>query len=144
MMEELKDVWAKFVPEPGRRHLSYEGEQSLLPELGIVGWLRFARAFARDHGRRTRVGVRATCMAPSTTAVGTDAPVTTAAAAVAVALATPQQPLQPQPRKGSQPVIQSAMRAHTLPRDHAAWPRHRRARGRPRAARGGARGSYKM
>ena len=27
----------------------------------------------------------------------------------------PQQPLQPQPRKGSQPVIQSAMRAHTLP-----------------------------
>ena len=47
MREELKDVWAKFVPEPGRRHLSYEGEQSLLPELGIVGWLRFARAFAR-------------------------------------------------------------------------------------------------
>ena len=41
----MKDVWSKFVPEPGRRHICFENENSLLPEVRIVGWLRFARAF---------------------------------------------------------------------------------------------------
>jgi AraC-like DNA-binding protein len=47
MMEEINDVWEGFVPAPGRRHTSYEGKESLLSELGIVGWLRFAHAFDR-------------------------------------------------------------------------------------------------
>ena len=47
MIDKQKDVWADFAPERGRHHLSYEGEEALLPELGILGWLHFTRAF--DH-----------------------------------------------------------------------------------------------
>jgi AraC-like DNA-binding protein len=47
MMEQQYDAWADFAPERGRYHLSFEGERALLPELGILGWLRFTRAF--DH-----------------------------------------------------------------------------------------------
>jgi AraC-like DNA-binding protein len=46
-MTKQEGVWRDFAPERGRHHLSFEGEQGLLPELGIIGWLRFTRAF--DH-----------------------------------------------------------------------------------------------
>ena len=44
-MKEKQDVWKDFTPEPGRRHNTFESEQLLLPELGILGWLRFTKAF---------------------------------------------------------------------------------------------------
>lgn len=42
------DAWEGFSAEPGRQHITFEGEERLLPELNIIGWLRFTRAF--DHG----------------------------------------------------------------------------------------------
>ncbi len=39
------DAWTDFTEEPGRHHETYEGDTCLLPELGIVGWLRFSKAF---------------------------------------------------------------------------------------------------
>ena len=39
------DAWTDFAEEPGRHHETYEGDTCLLPELGIVGWLRFSKAF---------------------------------------------------------------------------------------------------
>ena len=48
-----KDVWEDFKPEMGRQHMSFEGERSLLPELQILGWLRFSRAF--DQGLKPDV-----------------------------------------------------------------------------------------
>lgn len=44
-MRKKLDVWEDFKPELGRQHVSFEGERSLLPELKILGWLRFSRAF---------------------------------------------------------------------------------------------------
>ena len=41
------DAWEDFSPEPGRHHVTFEDEDRLLPELSILGWLRFTRAF--DH-----------------------------------------------------------------------------------------------
>ena len=41
------DAWEDFSPEPGRQHVTFEDEDRLLPELSILGWLRFTRAF--DH-----------------------------------------------------------------------------------------------
>ena len=43
----VQDVWTDFSTEPGRHHEAYEGLRCLLDELGIIGWLRFYKAF--DH-----------------------------------------------------------------------------------------------
>ncbi|MEO0414031.1 MAG: AraC family transcriptional regulator [Verrucomicrobiota bacterium] len=40
-----KEVWQDFARGPGRHHESYEGQNCILPELEIVGWLRFFHAF---------------------------------------------------------------------------------------------------
>ncbi len=42
---ERYDAWTDFAEEPGRHHETYEGARRLLPELSIVGWLRFSKAF---------------------------------------------------------------------------------------------------
>ena len=39
------DVWEAFSTGPGRQHETYEGRSRLLRELGILGWLRFHKAF---------------------------------------------------------------------------------------------------
>ena len=44
-MKEKQDVWKNFTPEPGRQHNSFESKNLLLGELGILGWLRFTKAF---------------------------------------------------------------------------------------------------
>ena len=41
----MTDAWDTFKVEPGRRRETFEGSSQLLPELSIVGWLRFFRAF---------------------------------------------------------------------------------------------------
>ena len=41
----MADAWDTFQTEPGRRHETFEGSSQLLPELSIVGWLRFFKAF---------------------------------------------------------------------------------------------------
>ena len=46
-MKDKQDVWKNFTPEPGRLHNSFEYKKLLLPELGILGWLRFTKAFGQ-------------------------------------------------------------------------------------------------
>ncbi len=46
-MMQKEDVWKNFKPESGRQHVSFEGERALLPELRILGWLKFSRAFGQ-------------------------------------------------------------------------------------------------
>lgn len=41
----MADVWDTFKVEPGRHHETFEGPRQILPELSIVGWLRFFKAF---------------------------------------------------------------------------------------------------
>jgi AraC-like DNA-binding protein len=41
----MADVWDTFKAEPGRHHETFEGPSQILPELSIVGWLRFFKAF---------------------------------------------------------------------------------------------------
>ncbi len=41
----VSDVWEDFAVGPGRHHESHEGADCLLPELSIIGWLRFSSAF---------------------------------------------------------------------------------------------------
>ena len=41
----MVNVWDTFKVEPGRRYETFEGSSQLLPELSIVGWLRFFKAF---------------------------------------------------------------------------------------------------
>ncbi len=38
---EFYDAWDDFTPDETRLHESYSGKTSLLPEMDIVGWLRF-------------------------------------------------------------------------------------------------------
>lgn len=42
---DAPDVWEAFSTGPGRQHETFEGDSRLLPELGILGWLRFHKAF---------------------------------------------------------------------------------------------------
>lgn len=46
-MKKKRDAWINFSAGPGRHHETYEGDSCLLPELGILGWLRFSEAFRR-------------------------------------------------------------------------------------------------
>ena len=41
----MTDVWDTFKAESGRHHETFEGPNQILPELSIVGWLRFFKAF---------------------------------------------------------------------------------------------------
>ena len=45
MSGNKSDVWRDFRPEPGRQHITFEKSSLLLPELDILGWLHFSRAF---------------------------------------------------------------------------------------------------
>tara|TARA_B100001248_G_scaffold247698_1_gene219383 strand:+ start:163 stop:369 length:207 start_codon:yes stop_codon:yes gene_type:complete len=44
-MKQKQGVWKNFTPEPRRQHSSFESKNLLLLELGILGWLRFTKAF---------------------------------------------------------------------------------------------------
>lgn len=44
---EAVDVWEDFASGPGMQHQTFEGDEGLLRELSILGWLRFHKAF--DH-----------------------------------------------------------------------------------------------
>ena len=45
MSGNKSDVWRDFRPEPGRQHVTFEKNSLLLPELAILGWLHFSKAF---------------------------------------------------------------------------------------------------
>ena len=45
MSGNKSDVWRDFRPEPGRQHITFEKNNLLLPELAILGWLHFSKAF---------------------------------------------------------------------------------------------------
>jgi len=42
--QKYADAWNEFMPDENRLHESYGGKELLLPELDIVGWLRFKKA----------------------------------------------------------------------------------------------------
>lgn len=41
---KFQDAWSDFTPDENRLHEAYCGKDTLLPELDIVGWLRFKKA----------------------------------------------------------------------------------------------------
>ena len=42
--QKFYDAWNDFVPDETRLHEAYAGKETLLPEIDIVGWLRFKKA----------------------------------------------------------------------------------------------------
>lgn len=44
-VKDKQDVWRNFTPEQGRQHYSFEDKKLILPELDILGWLHFTKAF---------------------------------------------------------------------------------------------------
>jgi len=43
---KIYDAWNDFAPDENRLHEAYFGKETLLPELDIVGWLRFKKAMS--------------------------------------------------------------------------------------------------
>ena len=45
MMSNRQDVSKNLIPKPGWQHISLKYKKLILPELGILGWLHFTKAF---------------------------------------------------------------------------------------------------